>query len=182
MPYFFEDITNYVIQNLISDCTLGLKSHNSNIALLQPISSEGFCLPLVPVNPKGFHLPLVVVDEIASYRSDLRLSEKSDMAYVKQLKELISDKNFNAVKFYKNLNFPFARKKEVEKVLHESLKIITSENNVKVQKLLANFDKLINANSVRICDAEYNSDSSEESYSSLSIRLHQDHLQIFFLS
>ncbi|CAG8461509.1 14389_t:CDS:10 [Funneliformis mosseae] len=186
-----------------------------------------------PVNPEGFRLPLVVVDEMATYRSDLRLSEKSDMAYVEQLKELISDKNFNAVKFYKNLNFPFARKKEAEEVLHESLKIISSENNVKARKLLANFDKLINANSVvtywdgiyiqneknktqfikdalkekdkqesyqiklnvreehiiesnlllaekrknkeefltppnkvRICDAGYNSDSSEESYSS----------------
>ncbi|CAG8632690.1 9722_t:CDS:2, partial [Paraglomus occultum] len=71
-----------------------------------------------------------------------------DMAYVDQLKDLISDKNFNAVQFYKNLNFPFARKKDAEEVLHESLKIITSENNVKARKLLANFDKLINANPV----------------------------------
>ncbi|CAG8712488.1 13472_t:CDS:2, partial [Ambispora leptoticha] len=140
-----------------------------------PVSPEGFRLPLavvdeMPVNPEGFRLPLVVVDEMATYRSDLRLSEKSfglkiksvsqfysktlltirisSLAYVEQLKELISDKNFNAVKFYKNLNFPFARKKEAEEVLYESLKIIASENNVKARKLLANFDKLINANSV----------------------------------
>ncbi|CAG8632332.1 2389_t:CDS:10 [Ambispora gerdemannii] len=155
------------------DTNSNIESHNSNFALLQVeydftvafLSDPAFPSPVSqPVSPEGFRLPLVWLTKwlhivaILDYPKkvsatwfvsiDSLSSLKFIQAYVEQLKEIISDKHFTVVKFYKKLNFPVARKKEAEEVLYESLKIIASENNVKARNLLGNFDKLITSNSV----------------------------------
>ncbi|CAI2193237.1 8385_t:CDS:10, partial [Funneliformis geosporum] len=103
------------------------------------LSNPAFPIPILQgscISDQAFPIP------------DLRLSVKVSgyMAYVELLKEIISDKYFTIVKFYKKLDFPFAQKKE--EILYESLKTIASENNVKAQKLLESLDKLINSNSL----------------------------------
>ncbi|CAG8562826.1 14161_t:CDS:2, partial [Dentiscutata heterogama] len=71
-------------------------------------------------------------------------------AYVELLKEIIFDENFTVVKFYKKIDFPFVQKTKAEEVLYKALETVASEDNVKAQKLLVNFNELINSNSVKI--------------------------------
>lgn len=52
--------------------------------------------------------------------------------------------------FIKKIDFPFAQKTKAEEVLYNALETVASENNTKAQKLLANFNELINATSVKI--------------------------------
>ncbi|RIB21595.1 hypothetical protein C2G38_2299434 [Gigaspora rosea] len=72
------------------------------------------------------------------------------MAYVELLKEIIVDENFTFVKFYKKIDFPFVQKAKAEEVLYKALETVASENNTKAQKLLVNFNELINSTSVKI--------------------------------
>ncbi|CAG8637060.1 4848_t:CDS:2, partial [Gigaspora rosea] len=71
-------------------------------------------------------------------------------AYVELLKEIIVDENFTFVKFYKKIDFPFVQKAKAEEVLYKALETVASENNTKAQKLLVNFNELINSTSVKI--------------------------------
>lgn len=70
-------------------------------------------------------------------------------AYVELLKEIIFDENFTVVKFDKKIDFPFVQKTKAEEVLYKALETVASENNVKAQKLLVNFNELINSTSVK---------------------------------
>ncbi|GET53897.1 hypothetical protein GLOIN_2v1572077 [Rhizophagus irregularis DAOM 181602=DAOM 197198] len=69
------------------------------------------------------------------------------MDYVKLLEEILASGYINVIRFFKRAEFTFSQKKDAEKALFKSLKIIESKGGihaVTAKRLLCNFDNFIN--------------------------------------